>query len=162
MRHYIITPFCAICENREETAGMIADVITKSDTARTAYDVFCAGNEFYYEEDDAGFEEWATYEAYDLLDKAERCGRSAAYGVTVYADEEADALAQRAADAFDSWLVEEVRVDLFCAIYNGGEELEWLLEQLHDLTHEVDPEEAEKILALVEDISRFDRERRPA
>lgn len=50
----------------------------------------------------------------------------------------------------------------FCAIYNGGEELEWLLEQLHDLAHDVDPDEAEKILALIADICRFDGERRPA
>ena len=162
MRYYTTTPFCAICENREETAGMIADVITESDSARTAYSVFCAGNEFYYEEDDAGFEEWATYEAYDLLDQAEKSGRSAAYGVTIYANERADALTQRTVDEFDPWPAEETRVAVFCAIFNGGEELEWLLEQLHDLTHDVDPDEAEKILALVEDISRFDRERRPA
>lgn len=162
MRYYIPTPFCAICENREETAGMIADVIADGDAARTAYSVFCAGNEFYHEEDDAGLEEWATYEAYDLLDKAERCGRSAAYGVTVYASEEAAALEERASDAFDPWRGPDARVAVFCAIYNGGEELEWLLEQLHDLIHDVDPEEAEKILALVEDISHFDGERRPA
>lgn len=163
MRYYIPAPFCAICENREETAGMIADVmITESDAARTAYDVFCAGNELYHEEDDAGFEEWATYEAYDLLDKAEKNGRSAAYGVTVYASEEAAALEERASDAFDPWCGDDARVAVFCAIYNGGEELDWLLEQLHDLAHEVDPEEADEILDLCSAISRFDGERRPA
>lgn len=87
MTYYMTTPICTICENREEAAGMIADVITEGDAARTAYDVFCAGNEFYYADDDAGLEEWATYEAYDLLDKAEKTGRSAAYGVMVCADE---------------------------------------------------------------------------
>lgn len=161
-KYYLTTPFCDICSNRKEAAGMIADAITDSDAARTAYDVFCAGNEYYYADDDAGFDEWATYEAYDLLDKAERRGRSAAYGVTVYADEDVDALTQRTVDAFDPWCDIETRVALFCAIYNGGEELEWLLEQLHDLAHDVDPDEAEKILALIADICRFDGERRPA
>lgn len=162
MRYYITTPFCAICENREETADMIADVIAESDLAATAYSWFCIVNEFHRADDNSGLEEWATYEAYDLLDQAEKSGRSAAYGVTIYANERADALTQRTVDEFDPWPAEETRVGLFCAIYNGGKELEWLLEQLHDLAHEVDPEEAEKILALCADISRFDGERRPA
>lgn len=175
MRYYI-TPFCDIYDNREEAAGDISDLFfrtvegTDTDTdARRAFCASCeeaAGDDLemfgFLIDDDGELAQWADYKAYDLLDDAERAGSATLYGVTVYADEKAEALTQRAVDEFDPWCGSDVRVALFCAIYNGGEELEWLLEQLHDLTHEVDPDEAEKILALVEDISRFDGERRPA
>lgn len=172
-KYYLSTPFCETFTSREEAAGTIADLFCDqaSERGTDARRTFCASCEDAAEgdlemfgfliDDDAERMQWAEYKAYDLLDDAGRLGSATLYGVTVYANAKAAALEERASDAFDPWCGDDARVALFCAIYNGGEELEWLLEQLHDLTHDVDPEEAEKILALIADISRFDGERRP-
>ena len=147
-KYYLSTPFCETFTSREEAAGTIADLFCDqaSERGTDARRAFCASCE-----DAAG----------DDLE-AGRLGCVTLYGVTVYANAKAATLEERASDAFDPWCGDDARVALFCAIYNGGEDLEWLLEQLHDLAHDIAPEEAEKILALVEDISRFDGERRPA
>lgn len=173
-KYYLSTPFCETFTSREEAAGTIADLFCDqaSERGTDAHRAFCASCEDaagddlemfgFLIDDDAERMQWAEYKAYDLLDDAGRLGSAALYGVTVYASEEAAALEERASDAFDPWAGPDARVAVFCAIYNGGEELEWLLEQLHDLAHDVAPEEAEKILALIADVSRFDRERWPA
>lgn len=181
-KYYLTSPFCETFTSREEAAGTIADLFcdqasergTDARRAFCAYCEDCAWSEIdgdminslelfgFLIDDDTERMQWAEYKAYDLLDDAGRLGCVTLYGVTVYANAKAAVLEERASDAFDPWCGPDARVALFCAIYNGGKELEWLLEQLHDLAHEVDPEEAEKILALCADISRFDRERRPA
>ena len=173
-KYYLTSPFCETFTSREEAAGTIADLFCdqtseRGTDARRAWCLNCidAENEDLdaaaaLMENDVCREEWAGYKAYDLIDDAARAGSATLFGVTIYADAEAAALEARTSDAFDPWAGSDARVAVFCAIFNGGEELEWLLEQLHDLTHDVDPDEAEKILALCADISRFDRERRPA
>lgn len=173
-KYYLSTPFCETFTSREEAAGTIADLFCdqaseRGTDARRAFCASCedaAGDDLemfgFLIDDDAERMQWAEYKAYDLLDDAGRLGSATLYGVTVYANAKAAALEERASDAFDPWAGPDARVALFCAIYNGGKELEWLLEQLHDLAHEVAPDETEKILALVEDICRFDRERRQA
>lgn len=150
MTYYMKTPYSELYYDREEAAGDVRDEFLLSDKANADFTAFynaemdAADQIADASENYSSFEEWATYKAYDLLDDAARDGAAVAYGVTIYADAETEALEERICDMIDPWSDYECRVAAFCALYHATDMVSDLVECI---VNELDPPESVDELA---------------
>ena len=170
MNMYMETPYSDLLYNRDEAARDIADLFCDNADALAAFDACCDRlQEDGYtpeeiearKEDPAALEEWATYRAYDMIADAEKSGRSALYGVVIYADTETEALEERINDMIDPWSDYECRVATFCALYNVTDLVSDIIECI---VNDLDPaesvdEEIERV-RLIDDIRAYRKARR--
>lgn len=170
MTLYLETPYSELYYNRDEAAADIADVFCDNADALAAFDACCDRlQEDGYtpdeiearKEDPAALEEWATYRAYDMITDAEKNGRSALYGVVIYADAATEALEERINDMIDPWSAPESRVATFCDLYNASDLVSDIIEYIvNELDSPESIDEAAERVRLIDDIRAHRRARR--
>ena len=170
MNYYTYHPMNTVYYNRDAAAEDIADLFYYEDDARDAFYARCdlLTDDGYTpdeieatKDDEATFNEWATYKAYDLLDAAEKNGRSDMYGVTVYADPETEALEERITDMIDPWCDDECRVATFCDLYNATDTVSDIIEYIvNELDSPESFDEAAARVRLIDDIRAYRKARR--